>query len=210
MFQRRSYFGGLSVEVVFAKQSAEAAAREEKSVVQEVADAMRGQARLDFIFEDHAATNGADGVWRQVGNGKYAVDSDLSAVAKFFPRAPQTANALLIEMSERWASPTEANSDAIVTLTDWAVLCTARTLVGKDAEQKLMKFVGHLYRTGRIKQAALALREAQRETVDFYQQHVGARETPLPKSKKETARELFHRLGVASTAPINWGLAIRD
>jgi hypothetical protein len=214
VFQRQSNLGGLSIDVVFAKQSAHAAAHQRTSIVQRITEVSHGRARLNLLFSNQssAAVNSGftDDVWQKTDMRDKRLLENLPAVETWFKNAPITANALLITMSNDWASPDEANAELPVKVDDWFVYCTAGKLVGAGNEPALMKFIGHLYRLS-PRQAALALHAAQRETVDFYRDNGVDQVTPLPTTttKKETSREIMERLGIVYTGrpkpgPLAW------
>jgi len=181
IFERQANLGGLSVDVVFAKQSTHAAAHQRKSVVQRALEVSHGRARLNLLFsnESAAAANSgfSDNVWLKTSmSKKRRLLKNLPAVSAWFPDAPITTNALLITMADDWASRDEANADTAVKMSDWFVYCTTGRLVGAGNEPALMKFIGHLYRRS-PRQAALALHAACRATTEFYVEHATAVET---------------------------------
>jgi hypothetical protein len=172
MLKRRAQCGGLSMRLIFSKQTASAVARQVQSVLAQVELDSDGDASLDDIFVDSVAHSGTERAWMTADDGRYATDvsRQLSAAALFFPKCPLAANAALLEMHRVWAQPVDASLEPPVKLNDWAVLCSMSALVGKDREEQAMAFIGRLYEQS-PKQAALAFKEYTRITHDFYIEH---------------------------------------
>jgi hypothetical protein len=170
---RRAECGGLSVALVFSRQSQQAASRGEPSLLELLAPAPRDAEKLQDIFVDTHSRSGTDQQWLALNAEQTRdVEKNQGAVSRLFPKAPIVACALIYEMHRSWSAPTSANSlEAPVELTDWAVLSSIWGLLGKDREHQAMAFIGNLYKVS-PRQAALALHQYAKSTHDFYVEHL--------------------------------------
>jgi hypothetical protein len=179
VFIRNPDFGGLSMKLVFSTrknvvanledmmaQDASVTATWEKAGIND----SEAERMLDSVFQDHAWRNGPDRLWRVVMDGRYGDELNLPAVSGSFRVSPVAANALLIEMSERWAAADEASRQDAVTRDDVSALHGASLLIGKGKEPQLMAYLGSLYKVN-PKQAAMAFNFAQHLMLDFYREN---------------------------------------